>query len=215
MSQKKKKTIFERKKIKETDFLTALENISKKLIYKFKFGYHEIDDMKQQAAIFAMEGLEQYDNKRPLENFLWTHVRNRLFNFKRDHYYRPDNVCVGCPFFDPQFKLSTNQCEKFKNKSDCDIYSQWEKRNNTKKNLMQPSSIEYENGSSGIDNGKDFVDFVGNDELIKLIENKISTKYRETYLRLKGGSKVHKQDLIKLKAHIKDILNHEEDTDVN
>ena len=40
--------------------------------------------MKQQAAIFALEGLEKYDNKRPLENFLWTHVRNRLFNYKRE-----------------------------------------------------------------------------------------------------------------------------------
>ena len=53
----KKSDIFKRKKVKEEDFLNALDIISKKLIYKFKFGYHEIEDMKQQAAIFALEGL--------------------------------------------------------------------------------------------------------------------------------------------------------------
>ena len=61
---KLKNDIFKRKKVKEEDFLKALDIISKKLIYKFKFGYHDIEDMKQQAAIFALEGLENYDNKR-------------------------------------------------------------------------------------------------------------------------------------------------------
>jgi len=138
----KKTNIFKRKKIKEEDFLQALDNISKKLIYKFKFGYHEIEDMKQQAAIFALEGLENYDASRPLENFLWTHVRNRLFNFKRDNYCRPDNVCVTCPFFDPKYKKSKNQCSKFIDKKDCSIYSEWQDRNATKKNIMQPVDID-------------------------------------------------------------------------
>jgi hypothetical protein len=40
--KKSKNDIFKIKKVKEEDFLIALENISKKLIYKFKFGYHEI-----------------------------------------------------------------------------------------------------------------------------------------------------------------------------
>ena len=72
------------KGVDEKDFLRVLDNISKRLAYKFRFAYHNFDDMKQQAAIFAIEGLEKYDNSRPLENFLWTHVRNRLFNYKRN-----------------------------------------------------------------------------------------------------------------------------------
>jgi hypothetical protein len=203
---KQKNDIFTRKKVKESDFLAALETISKKLIYKFKFGYHEIEDMKQQAAIFAIEGLEQYDYKRPLENFLWTHVRNRLFNFKRDNYFRPDNVCATCPFFDPKNKLSSNQCSKFTNKNDCEIFAQWSERNTIKKNLMLPNNIEHETGSS-LQSKNDLVDSIGNNELIKIIEDNISTKYRETYIRLKGGAKVHKQDLIKLQKHIKEILD--------
>jgi len=160
--------------------------------------------MKQQAAIFALEGLENYDSSRPLENFLWTHVRNRLFNFKRDNYYRPDNVCIGCPLFDPKYKKSTNQCAKYKNKLDCGIYSQWINRNTLKKNLMQPTSID--NTEHELKSKSTIFDFISNNELINLIETKIHIKYRETYLKLKGGSKVHKQDMIQLQNHIKEIL---------
>ena len=37
-----------------------------------------------------MDAMERYDEIRPLENFLSTHIKNRLINFKRDNYYRPD-----------------------------------------------------------------------------------------------------------------------------
>jgi len=204
----KKTNIFKRKKIKEEDFLQALDNISKKLIYKFKFGYHEIEDMKQQAAIFALEGLENYDASRPLENFLWTHVRNRLFNFKRDNYCRPDNVCVTCPFFDPKYKKSKNQCSKFIDKKDCSIYSEWQDRNATKKNIMQPVDIdivEHKHHSVNY-----VVDILSNNEIINIIENNIHSRYRETYLKLKGGGKVLKQDLLQFQEHIKNILESHE-----
>lgn len=210
---KSKNDIFKRKKVKEEDFLKALDIISKKLIYKFKFGYHDIEDMKQQAAIFALEGLENYDNKRPLENFLWTHVRNRLFNFKRDNYFRPENVCVGCPFHDPKNLKSTNQCEKYKNKNDCSIYSQWQSRNTVKKNLMKPVNIDNEHNNL-LDSHNNIFDYISNSELLSIIENKLETKYRETYLRLKGGAKVSKQDLIKLQDHIAHLLqNHKNSND--
>lgn len=205
-NNKTNKSIFDQKQISEQDFVKALDNISKKLIYKFKFGYHEAEDMKQQAAIFAMEGLQNYDNSRPLENFLWTHVRNRLFNFKRDNYFRPDNVCLKCPLYDPDRKYSTNQCKKFIDKNDCEIYAAAEQRNTMKKNIVKPCSIEYDHQSS-----EDLLSFVSNDEMIRLIEEKISIKYRETYLKLKGGAKVSKQDLLKLREHINEIFNIESD----
>lgn len=204
MKPKNNKDIFDQKNITEQQFLDVLDIISKKLIYKFKFGYHDIDDMKQQAAIFALEGLSSYDGKRPLENFLWTHVRNRLFNFKRDNYFRPDNICIGCPFFDPKYKKSTNQCAKYQNKEDCDIYSQWQSRNATKKNLMKPSNIDKE--SEFKKNDVNILDFINNNHIISIIEDQISIKHRETYLKLKGGAKVCKQDLVKLRDHIKLIL---------
>lgn len=203
---KKQTDIFTRKKVKESVFLEALENISKRLIYKFKFGYHEIEDMKQQAAIFALEGLEQYDNIRPLENFLWTHVRNRLFNFKRNNYFRPESVCTTCPFFDPKNLKSINQCSKFTNKEDCDILNQWISRNTTKRNLMHTNDLLIETHSESTEAKESLVTNIENNEIIHLIEGKLESQHRATYLKLRGGAKVPKQDLIRLQNHIKEIL---------
>ena len=53
----------------EEEVLETIEKIANKLCYKFKFGYPGVEDMQQQATLFALEGLDSYDEKRPLENF--------------------------------------------------------------------------------------------------------------------------------------------------
>lgn len=184
------------------EFLLVLENISKRLAYKFRFAYHSIDDMKQQAAIFALEGLKNYDKKRPLENFLWTHVRNRLFNYKRNNYQRPDKPCHSCPFFDKGCKVSINQCEQYSNKDDCELYSTWAKRNEAKKNIIQPGYIE--NNTSFSPSSKE--PMLENTELVKFLDGNIQSEYREIYLKLKHGLKINKSDLKKLQNHITKIM---------
>jgi hypothetical protein len=191
--------------VTEDEFLTVLDNISKRLGHKFRFGYHDFDDMKQQAAIFAMEGLQKYDRSRPLENFLWTHVRNRLFNFKRNNYQRPDKPCLTCPLYDKLYSCSDNQCSKYKDKSECELYSSWASRNDAKKNIMQPSHIEHELHGSKLQTG-DFVEFIQNKEIITFLDDNIQSEYRETYLKLKHGSNIPKQQLLKLQKHISQLM---------
>jgi hypothetical protein len=191
------------KDISEEEFLRVLDNIGNRLANKFRFAYHEIEDMKQQAAIFAIEGLENYDNKRPLENFLWTHVRNRLFNYKRNNYQRPDKPCLKCPLFDKNFQNSVSGCSKFRDKNDCEPYKAWSNRNESKKNIMQPSFIEDESQlvkPSGLNN------FIENKEIIQFLDNNIESDYRESYLKLKHGVKLPKQQLLKLQNHIKELM---------
>lgn len=210
MSKKKKPP---ENKVTEEQFLQVLENISKRLVYKFKFGYHDIDDMKQQAAIFALEGLEKYDHKRPLENFLWTHVRNRLFNYKRNNYQRPDKPCLNCPLYDPKCKVSSSQCSKYENKDECDLYKSWLKRNTNKKNIMKPGYIDYD-----ITNSLNLINDVANSEIINFLDQNIHTEYREIYLRLKHGEKITKQKLNKLQNHIAFLMkdfNKSESSDDN
>ena len=160
--------------------------------------------MKQQASIFALEGLDKYDHTRPLENFLWTHVRNRLFNFKRNNYQRPDSPCIGCKFYDKHMKKSTNGCLEFSNKLDCEIYKNWYSRNENKKNIMQPSYI---------DNDQDFFyksnddSWVANKEIVEFLDKNISGEYREYYLKLKHGVKINKDKMEKLKAHINYLIS--------
>lgn len=218
MSKKKKKTKQPRKTIKKTtpkvdenELLRVVDVITKKLAYKFKFGYHDIDDMKQQIMVFALEGLKNYDHKRPLENFLWTHVRNRLFNYKRDNYQRPNKPCLTCPLYDPHQTQSRSCCTKYSNKDDCDLYVAWSKRNNVKKNLMHFSNIdkEFDNSDFFVSDNIDTIDNIINNEILLSIEDKLLDEYREIYLKIKNGVKVPKSECAKLSNHIKALLKND------
>lgn len=206
---KKVKKVSKKIPVDEKEFVEILAKITKKLSYKFKFGYHDVEDMKQQAAIFAIEALEKYDHKRPLENFLWTHVRNRLFNYKRDNYQRPDKPCLTCPLYDPKFKSSISGCSKFEKKQDCDLYSNWFTRNDRKKNLMQLTYIGEDNDTP---DSLNMLESISNREILSILEKNFTYEYRELYLRLKNGDKLKSMELSKLKSEISRILNHEQDT---
>lgn len=184
--------------VDENEFLNIIEIISKKLAYKFKFGYHDFEDMKQQISIFALEGLKNYDHKRPLENFLWTHVRNRLFNYKRDNYQRPDKPCLSCPLY------INSSCTKYSNKNDCELYYSWSNRNSVKKNLMHLTTIDEIKDYANIFNTEDDV---VNNELIRIVEEHLVGDDRITYLKLKSGSKVSKADMVKLTEKLQQIIN--------
>jgi DNA-directed RNA polymerase specialized sigma24 family protein len=193
-----------KKQISEQELLETIDTISKKLAYKFKFGYHEIEDMQQQISIFALEGLRNYDYKRPLENFLWTHVRNRLFNFKRDNYQRPDKPCKGCPFFDDT-GTTTSECNKYTDKSECVDYSSWSSRNISKKNLMHLNTIE--ELKQYLPNNDDHSENVSNNEILDRIEAELNGDSRRIYLKLKMGIKIPKAELIKLTEAIREIVD--------
>lgn len=198
MKKKKKPANPNPLSVDENEFLNIIEIISKKLAYKFKFGYHDYEDMKQQISIFALEGLKNYDHKRPLENFLWTHVRNRLFNYKRDNYQRPDKPCLSCPLY------VNSSCTKYSNKNDCELYYNWSNRNSVKKNLMHLTTIDEIKDYANIFNTEDDV---VNNELIRIVEEHLVGDDRITYLKVKSGSKVSKADMVKLTEKLQQIIN--------
>lgn len=68
----------------------TITKVSQRLASKYTFPNYEEDDIAQEAFIIGMEAMNRYDEIRPLENFLSIHIKNRLKNFKRDNYYRPD-----------------------------------------------------------------------------------------------------------------------------
>ena len=191
--------------IDEKEFVEILHRIVKKLGYKFIFGYHSFEDMYQQAAIFAIEGLEKYDSSKPLENFLWTHLRNRLFNFKRDNFKRPDKPCLNCPLYDKDYAVSDNQCSKYSQVLVCSLYKKWYIRNSSKQNIMKPTSLENEKVvSSGA--GSIFGD-ISNSELLNKIEKELRGEYREIYLKIKHGTKVNRADIKKLQKFIQENIS--------
>lgn len=76
----------------------AVEIVCYQLLNKFRFGSHEIEDMKQEAYILAIEVLrtEKYDKSRSLNTFLYVHIHNRLYNFKRKCWARLTPPCASC-----------------------------------------------------------------------------------------------------------------------
>ena len=70
--------------------IDTISSIAKKISHKYVFASYQAEDIEQEAFLIGMECLSRYDKVRPLENFLYTHMNNRLKNFKRDNYYRCD-----------------------------------------------------------------------------------------------------------------------------
>ncbi len=160
--------------------------------------------MKQQAALFAWQGLEKYDGVRPLENFLRVHVHNRLFNFKRNNYARPDKPCDNCPLN----AYVNGECTAFDNMLDCELYERWYNRNEVKKSLMSTKEhIEY---SSDI--YQDIEEELLKKEIFKLVDSKIPVTLREDWIRFINKSKLSK---IKREALLTTIYQIIQDEGVN
>jgi hypothetical protein len=180
----------------EQEFLQILDNIANRLAAKFKFGYHEIEDLKQQAKVFALEGVSRYNPETgPLENFLWTHVRNRLFNFKRDNYFRPNSPCDAC------------DCETC-DPEECSTYKNWVSSTTTRCNLMRPIPI-YNVDMDDEQNmyyHKDVLRDIDRKVVFKLLDKHIPLDLRRDYLRWKHGLAVSKPRRILIQQVAQQIL---------
>lgn len=85
--------------ITEDEFVEIVGRISGRLISKFRFGYHTLEDIRQQVYVELLKAdrhglsiIDKYDEGagHSFESYLWVAIRNRLYNFKRDNYGRPD-----------------------------------------------------------------------------------------------------------------------------
>jgi len=151
--------------------------------------------MKQQARLFAWEGIENYDGVRPLENFLWTHVRNRLYNFKRNNFGRPDKPCDSCPYFDLAHENDKGYpCRAYDNHEECDLYMGWLKRNTAKRNIMNTAQLDLD-----IRQSNSIEDAIDNKHIFNLVDKALPVYYREDWIRLINSLKLSK---VKRKALI-------------
>jgi DNA-directed RNA polymerase specialized sigma24 family protein len=144
-----------------------MTTVVNRIAHKYRFGYYDIDDIKQEAFIIAMEAMDRYDEGRPLENFLAVHISNRLKNFKRDNFFRPDYV-------PPSGKITND--------------------NNTKRFLMEPLDIdnirdEHERNMRGEEN---IVDELAKKELMDIVDTSLDMGLRGDYLRILHGVYVPK-----------------------
>lgn len=196
----------------EPEVLEIIEGISRALAPKFKFGSNELEDMIQYGVVFGIEGLGGYDpNRGSLKTFLWTHIRNQLFNLKRDKYTRPDKPCIGCQFYDPNYSYSRNQCSKYSDRVECVDYSKWNDRNTSKLNIVNPIEIGNVRDEQE-DNMKVFEDITDTLELaraISTVDDEIPIPLRSLWLKLKNEIPLNKADREKLYPVVREILQRE------
>ena len=174
----------------EEQLVETLYRIANSLASTYTFGYFDREDIVQEGVISALEALKdgKYDQSRPLENFAYTHMRNRLYNNKRNKYFRRESPCQSCPHFDPDNKISPNQnqCAAFTDKNDCDKWDGWLQRNTTKQNLMNPLNIveiddEKEKRMRISDN---IINDIYMEDLRRIIDAKLPVEIRSDYLKM-------------------------------
>jgi len=191
--------------ITEDQFVKTANIVASRLAKRFRFGYHDKDDMKQQAIIFAIEGVEKYDGIRPLENFLWTHVKNRLCNFKRDKYERTEKPCAKCPCSEIN-DIDEDGCSQYIDREECYNYKLWLTRNSNKKNLMNTINIYRIDNTNEKNMEINATDNSIYNEMIEIIEKNLPANLRSSYIKLKFYNKLNINKRLEIQAAIQKIL---------
>lgn len=152
----------------------------------FVFGYYDYEDICQWCWITIIEyALPKYDGIRPLSNFIYSHLKNRLINLWRDELRRTDPPCKSCHKAHTDTLSPAHVSGEF-----CAKYKNWLKRNTNKKELARPVALDkvifdYEaSQKASTFNESEF------NELSSIIDEKLSANLRTTYKRMLAGEKV-------------------------
>ena len=168
----------------EEEVLDIIEKIVSRLASRYKFGYFDIDDIKQEARIHAISKLKKYNTKRgPLENFLSRAIKNFLFNLRRNKFSRPES--------------------KLKEASE-----KQKQRNTSKKNLMEPldlGSVDM-NEESRMYYEVDEVERLTLKEINDVVEAELDVSLRKDFLTWKAGMTVEKNRRKKMLTRVAAIL---------
>lgn len=169
--------------VSEGAVLAAIERVVRVLAPSFVFGYLDADDVRQMGRIFAMEAMSRYDATRPLDNFLYVHVKNRLINAKRDMFRRTDAPCRECQEGRP--------CRRAEREGErcCEAQRSWARRNDAKASLMRPTGMERVPETLVRTEGCAERDAEYR-ELLGLIDLAMPAELRAAYLRLREGLSV-------------------------
>lgn len=182
--------------------IEAVETAVSRLAYKFRFGYHTAEDIKQQAWVLALRTLDtgKWDEVRPLKTFLYICLHNQLYNFKRDNYFRPAKPCDKCPL--NAYVKDTDHCLEYQSKDECKHYISWLKRNNTKKALMHPIDIETifnTHVNTGLTPGEIT-------EYLDWIERRLPTEFQETWQLARSGERFNRANFSEMVDWLKENL---------
>lgn len=178
----------------EQEVLDTIDRIVNVLAPTFKFSYYDLDDMRQEGRLFAMEALPKYkDELGSLDNFLFTHIRFRFMNLRRKRLCRITPPACDCDFC--LGKDKSHYCEK---------REKWLRRNETKRSLAEPFDLE--GVEEDIVGQSDISDLAAKSEVLKLVDDRLPVSLRPDFRRIIEGVNVPKQRRDKVFEVIKSII---------
>jgi len=180
----------------EQDVWDTIERVVNSLAPQFVFGCYDIEDIRQEGRLFAIQLLEDnaFDNERgKLHSLLNTHVKNRLLNLRRDKYTRHQSPCGSCEHFEGCVGELRHNCQK---------YQRWERRNASKRSIMQGEELPY---GGGCDDVVDMVEEVTRNEIVQKIDRELPSSMRVDYRKLVEGDKLPPRRLKRLLATLHEI----------
>ena len=191
----------------EGEILEIIERVVNVLANKFTFGVYDLADIKQHGRLKALEAINsgKYKEGLPIDKFIYTHVRNRYMNLKRDKYSRNEPPCLKCPF---RNLTLTSGCSEFNNKNNCELFAKWDKNNSAKKSLARPGDLTVnDDGEISIPSNHNVSDDAAHAELMRLIDQKLPMNMRNDWLRLKAGVKLNKDRTNEIYETVREIID--------
>lgn len=191
----------------EGEILEIIERVVNVLANKFTFGVYDLADIKQHGRLKALEAINsgKYKEGLPIDKFIYTHVRNRYMNLKRDKYSRNEPPCLKCPF--RNLTLASG-CSEFNNKNNCELFAKWDKNNSAKKSLARPGDLTVnDDGEISIPSNHNVSDDAAHAELMRLIDQKLPMNMRNDWLRLRAGVKLNKDRTNEIYETVREIID--------
>jgi DNA-directed RNA polymerase specialized sigma24 family protein len=174
----------------ETEVTDIVNAVLAGLSQQFRFGYFEVEDLKQQGWLFALEVLPKFDVSRnySLNNFLYGHLRRQFINFKRNNFSRTDSPCLSCPFYDPELRQSFNQCAAFADRDECDKFREFRARNERKRVLCEGTPSSEDGTFYDVAEDSPFLDdSLSSSEVVQLIDLHLPIEFRADWRRFVDG----------------------------
>jgi DNA-directed RNA polymerase specialized sigma subunit len=188
----------------ENKVLEIINVVVRYLAPAFKFGYYDVDDMKQEGRCFCLEALSDFDMSRStqtdpalaLMTFFKVHVRRRFINLRRDKFERVEPPSCDCRLCE----------EDSSERLDCPKYSAWVRRNMAKRSLVEPLDVtEVYSRESG--NNIDTAENVMSREVIAALDKHMPAHSRGDYKRLMEGVRLSKDKRSKVLEQIRKTLS--------
>jgi DNA-directed RNA polymerase specialized sigma24 family protein len=172
----------------------VVADVCRVISLKHAFGYHDPDDIYQTAYEEALKVLQKdvYDpGKKPLNNFLYVHIHNRLSNLKRKQYFRSEAPCKCCDAFNP----GPDPCRRWR---------EWARRNESKQRLMKPLTLAGDANIPAVQ--EDVHDLFVMEELRTYILERLSPEWHADFATFAEEGVLPRDRLNRLRALLVKIL---------